>query len=235
MHDHGHTKSTLTQAIGAALLGLAVIAAASLIAFNLVENDKTTDPSTTLRPLSATITSIQGDVTMSVDEGNNWFDGLLDASLESGNYISTGEDGFAEVTLGDNSILRLNSNSSFGIVSLNSVQTTIDHFSGELYSRAVSENSSLKIRLDDSTFSSKEAAFLTRHNDEHVVEMYYGSGTMLDGDSINIQQGFGYDDQVGSFSLSLTISDTPEFIKWNRDADASLDSLDGKLGTLEDL
>ena len=192
--------------------------------------------------LSATVTSVDGTAELSSD-GQKWQPINASTQLKEGDSIRTGIDSRAVLVLSDGSIARLGSESSIKLVSLSTKEVKIEHLTGTVYSRVVS-NSERKyvITATETTYEALGTAYLTIETEKESGVQVYESSVKTNAVSETISEGKQYFKRHSDEALQGKITDInletlaqSEFIKWNIAEDEKVETFKDKLGVLSEV
>ncbi len=226
--------------------GLAVIVlvtAACLGTWMLLKDEtgktaKTTKTTEVANLMGAEISVIDGTAKVSTD--NVAWDVLkVGDNVSEGSYYKTDAGSRLIIALDDGSALRMNSNSTVKLDSLEANDIVVTTVAGELYSRLVKSDRSFSVNVADEIYTALGTAYVTVNTDDTKGVEVYESKVKLAEKDIEVPQGKYYytdakdakkEEKVGTISTTTVKKDS--FVVWNYNLDKKNPDFKKDLGYL---
>ncbi|MDP2631401.1 MAG: FecR domain-containing protein [Candidatus Uhrbacteria bacterium] len=227
MTDQNSRKGVLSL-----MVLIAVIAIGGFIIFGGDEQDPSAigwDKGVTT--IGAEVVYTEGAVELTSNDFD-WTRAEEGSVLAEGDSLEVVGEGRAIVNLDDGSVLRLDSNTSITLASLDPNHMIISLINGELYSRVIEADRVFEISAGNVMYESMGTAYSTKHSDsENGVEVYHSTVKVTDesGNEVYVEQGQKYavEDKILD-DISESDVEEDEFIQWNKEKD--FDSFENELG-----
>lgn len=204
-------------------------------------NDDALSSSTEQAKMGIALTVADGAVEYSID-GEEWLVASAETQLKEGDFVRTGTDSRAVLTLDDGSAVRLDASTAVKLVNLSVNSITIEQIEGVVYSRVVPSERTYTVTIDKTTYQALGTAFVTINKEnESGVQVYQSSVKTNDSDEV-VEEGKQYykinkdtmlKGKITGINLGTIINDT--FIDWNLNKDESDNNFKERLGILTQL
>ncbi|MBU0531726.1 FecR family protein [Patescibacteria group bacterium] len=180
----------------------------------------------------ATLSYVEGSVEYQTGDGV-WMRAESYTNLSEGDSVETLAGGRAIINLDDGSAIRLDSETTVTLESLNPNNIVIDNEGGEVYARVAKADRFFAVVLDDVWYEAVGTAYKTILNDkENGVEVYESSIKMScsDQDDVMVEEGYKYyqkndlDQEQEAVRLELGEEEmaADEFLVWNKEKDSEI-------------
>ncbi len=224
--EDGHPA--IKQAILLGVLGLGVLLIGGIIAQQaLQKTEPLTSQATSLFVVGSQVENLEGSARLSSDNGATWSEVADGTMVSSGDLIETNSASRLEIKTDTNMAIRLAPNSQLQVFSIHSQLLSVKLYDGELFARNSENdgnNDTLKIAIDDESYSSRNAGFLVSNSEEsHAISVFSGTVTThgIDSEIISLGTTYQPDTANTSFNNGDTTSNT-SFLTWNAQLDQSL-------------
>lgn len=192
--------------------------------------------------IKANILSIEGKVESSTD-GQNWQEVEAGQNLTTSTYVRTLDQGRAEITLEDKSLLRLDYDTQIKITNLSNSKLRFENLGGKVWARTVqSGHRQLEVTLENIRFLSHESAFISINSKEvKGVEVYQGQVETPDPFNEKITEGKAFyllspdDEQQTVLDIDTDKLKVDDFIKWNIEKDSNNPNYTDKKGITDSI
>ncbi len=180
----------------------------------------------------AMLSYVEGSVEYQAGDGV-WVRAESYINLSEGDSVETLSDGLAIINLDDGSAIRLNSETTVKLESLNPNNIVIDNEGGEVYARVSEADRFFAVVAGDVWYEAVGTAFRTIYNDkENGVEVYESTVKMScpDKDDVLVEEGYQYyqkndldqDQEAVRLELDELELGADVFVLWNKEQDGQL-------------
>lgn len=191
------------------------------------------------KKLSAEVAYVEGDFEY-LQDGDVWADASQDMTIVEGDSVRISGEGRAIINLDDGSSVRLASDSTVKLSSMDPENIVISNEEGEVYTRVVKADRSFKVETGDTYFESLGTAYKTINTeDKNGVFVYHSEVAVKDSadDKVVVKEGSKYfvknDSEDEKEVIKLTEKDIEdEFTQWNKEQDEK--EFKDELGVLSD-
>ncbi|MCA9387107.1 FecR domain-containing protein [Candidatus Dojkabacteria bacterium] len=203
------------------LFSLAVVVFAATLAFFLdTYKSNTNTPTLVATDLKAAVTYTEGDVEVMLEDGR-WVDLGDQETLEQGDSFRVVGEGKGILTLDDGSAIRLASNTTINLTSLDAMDIVITNEGGEVYTRMDKSERSFTVETADATYTSLGTAYKTvQTSDKKGVYVYESKVEVkpTNVDKVVVNEGEKY--FLNQEKQAITYEDTTDsFSKFNKEQD----------------
>lgn len=184
---------------------------------------------------------IEGVVEYSTDGSTTWQKLESETELKEGDYVRTLADGRLVLLIDDGSAVRLSTNSTVSIKSLDVSNVVVENVAGEVYSRVTASSTrKYSVGVEGTEYTAKGTAFRTINTGtKKGVEVFHsavakGETEVTEGNAfLTVSEQKEKENVVSALDLSALKKD--EFIKWNSEQDKKQADFASALGVLTEL
>ena len=203
-----------------------------------VQNDDMSSAPITKSKIRVVITVADGKVEFKRDEAE-WKVANTTTQMQEGDYVRTGVDSRAVLTLDDGSAVRVDANTIVVLENLSADEIIIRQEEGIVYSRVVPSDRKYVVAIGETAYQALGTAFVTVKNQNETGVQVYQSSVKVDDSSDVVTEGSQYYDtnsdptlegKVTTISIDKLVYDS--FVTWNLSQDENDIKFKTKLGVL---